>query len=201
MNPKPIFYSKTFWFNVLTVAAALIAELANFPGLSSPAVLKAILLIQGIVNILLRLVTVQPVTFAGGRFNLWATSALAFLVCGSIAAAGEPTKVTTLDAPVAKAPEQSIISGRWVERKVCDGNGACHVERHFERTRTQGRTQTRTQTTITSTPATTAACKCSPCACDPCRCAPSASRERRHATARSRLVFLLRPVHWFSRGR
>lgn len=60
MQPKKsIFKSKTFWFNVLAIASAATGVLTPF---ASPAVIG---ITTGIINVILRGVTDQPVGVTG----------------------------------------------------------------------------------------------------------------------------------------
>lgn len=58
---KTIWQSKTFWFNALTVAAAVLTLLGGMTEHVPSDWLPAILMAQGVVNIGLRLVTTEPV--------------------------------------------------------------------------------------------------------------------------------------------
>ena len=63
MSGKPFYYSKTFWFNVL----ALIVAVANAFGFADfqadPDVLQLAVGIVALVNIGLRFITKQPITW------------------------------------------------------------------------------------------------------------------------------------------
>lgn len=59
MRAKPIWHSKTFWVNLLMGLAALLSEVSNvLPDLLDP---KWILFGLAVINLVLRLLTDQPV--------------------------------------------------------------------------------------------------------------------------------------------
>lgn len=60
MESKPFFYSKTFWFNILTAAWFFIGPAVGIPELS-PELFGTIL---SVGNVLLRFVTKQEVTIS-----------------------------------------------------------------------------------------------------------------------------------------
>lgn len=61
---KSIFLSKTFWYNLLS-GLALFFALPEFTNLFGPDTLRYVLLAHAAVNILLRYVTVAPVSVSG----------------------------------------------------------------------------------------------------------------------------------------
>ena len=61
MNTKIIFLSKTFWFNVLAIVV-LVANQFGFVGFERDPILESYaLVVVTLINILLRLMTKQPV--------------------------------------------------------------------------------------------------------------------------------------------
>lgn len=67
-NPKPWYTSKTLWWNVLTIVLAILGFLmttAAQGGLPFHIDTRYLVLVAGVVNILLRCVTTQPLT--GGK--------------------------------------------------------------------------------------------------------------------------------------
>lgn len=64
MNSKSIFTSKTFWANVLGVAADAIL---HYSGVLPPEWQPYIVMAGGIINVVLRAITTQPVTLGGGK--------------------------------------------------------------------------------------------------------------------------------------
>lgn len=61
---KSIFKSKTFWFNALTATGTI---LGTYGGLLGPAALPYVVGATGIINVVLRFMTTQPVTMKGGE--------------------------------------------------------------------------------------------------------------------------------------
>jgi hypothetical protein len=61
---KPIYQSKTLWFNIAS-AAALILALPEFTAVIPAEYVKFAVLVQAGVNIILRIWTTQGVTFGG----------------------------------------------------------------------------------------------------------------------------------------
>jgi hypothetical protein len=57
---KPIWYSKTFWFNLLSGVAALVVELASVPDLGLDP--KSVIVALAVANMVLRYTTSQPVS-------------------------------------------------------------------------------------------------------------------------------------------
>lgn len=60
MNTKPIWTSKTFWANVISAAVAVLLLVSQSPSFEPYG--EWLLLAQGILNIVLRYVTVEAVT-------------------------------------------------------------------------------------------------------------------------------------------
>ena len=59
---KSIWTSKTFWVNALTVCVGIIGYVAGHDVIAEyPAVLAALVAVQGAVNVALRFVTWQPI--------------------------------------------------------------------------------------------------------------------------------------------
>ena len=61
MNAKSIFTSKTFWFNVLTGGLAILDQVTPVLPPSVQSALPAVIMLG---NLLLRYLTVQPVTLS-----------------------------------------------------------------------------------------------------------------------------------------
>ena len=59
--PKSLFQSKTFWLNALTAAAAILTALTGMTDVIPPVVMPYIIAGLAGVNIVLRIVTTQPV--------------------------------------------------------------------------------------------------------------------------------------------
>lgn len=64
IDKKPLYLSKTLWFNVLTIALTVLEMVADLPFLT-PEYAQIILIVVAAVNVGLRLLTSQPVTEAG----------------------------------------------------------------------------------------------------------------------------------------
>ena len=60
MEPRPLWKTKTFWFNILS-AALLIAALPEFTALIPELWIKYVVFAQAAGNIVLRYVTTEPV--------------------------------------------------------------------------------------------------------------------------------------------
>lgn len=60
---KSIFVSKTFWFGVLQCAVAVSVALGTVPGI--PANVSVLFGATGIITIILRSITTQPVNLTG----------------------------------------------------------------------------------------------------------------------------------------
>ncbi len=63
MNSKSLFKSKTFWVNLLGITADAIL---HYSGVLPPAWQPYIVMAGGIINVVLRTITNQPVTLPGG---------------------------------------------------------------------------------------------------------------------------------------
>lgn len=63
MEPKPIWYSKTFWFNVITLVVMIAGALSD-PATYGPEIAKWAALILPVGNVVLRWMTNQPVTLS-----------------------------------------------------------------------------------------------------------------------------------------
>lgn len=61
---KSLFASKTFWVNALT-AVTVLAATPQLTDTLGPDTLKYLLLAQSVANVLLRLITTEPVTVTG----------------------------------------------------------------------------------------------------------------------------------------
>lgn len=61
MDPKPIWQSKTFWANLITVAIAVTTAIGGL----IPESAAVVATIVGVLNIALRVLTTQPVTLTG----------------------------------------------------------------------------------------------------------------------------------------
>jgi hypothetical protein len=61
-DPKPVWESKTLWVNVLTAVAMIIAAAVAQPDLIPAEAMRYVVFALAAVNIILRLVTSQPVT-------------------------------------------------------------------------------------------------------------------------------------------
>jgi hypothetical protein len=64
MDPKPIWQSKTFWFNVIATGLDVLA-LTELGGILPKEAAAYITVLQGIGNILLRRISSGPVTLTG----------------------------------------------------------------------------------------------------------------------------------------
>ena len=62
MESKPIYKSKTFWFNALTGALTVAAALQNSALAADPKVQAGVVLFITVGNAVLRLISDQPVT-------------------------------------------------------------------------------------------------------------------------------------------
>ena len=62
MDPKPLFKSKTFIFNFLSVAAGVLTYLVDQSVFTNPDVVAALVVAQGIANVILRTITKEPVS-------------------------------------------------------------------------------------------------------------------------------------------
>ena len=62
MEPKPIWQSKTFWVNALTLVATV---LGSITGILPPEAAPYIVGVQSVVNVILRFLTERPVTLIG----------------------------------------------------------------------------------------------------------------------------------------
>ena len=60
MEPRPLWKTKTFWFNILS-AALLIAALPEFTALIPELWIKYVVFAQAAGNIVLRYITTEPV--------------------------------------------------------------------------------------------------------------------------------------------
>ena len=58
---KSLFASKSFWFNALTAAAAILTAISGHAEIIPPAVMPYVVAILAAVNIALRMVTTEPV--------------------------------------------------------------------------------------------------------------------------------------------
>lgn len=67
-TPKPIWRSRTFWFNVLTAFVGILAVLGQSP--LTAEFTEHILVGVGIINVVLRLVTTRPVELTSGDNSL-----------------------------------------------------------------------------------------------------------------------------------
>lgn len=61
MDPKPWWQSKMLWANIITLLVTIIG-LPEVTGLFGPDSLKIIIMLQGVMNVLLRFVTIGSVT-------------------------------------------------------------------------------------------------------------------------------------------
>ena len=64
MQTKSIFESRTIWLNAIVAVLAIYDQVAPF---IPPAWVPKIAAIVGVLNIILRLVTTQPVSLSGGE--------------------------------------------------------------------------------------------------------------------------------------
>lgn len=62
MDTKPLIKSKTFWLNGLTVLAGVLTYLVDQSIFTNPDVVAAIVVAQGIANVILRTVTKSGVS-------------------------------------------------------------------------------------------------------------------------------------------
>jgi len=62
LEAKPIWYSKTFWFNVITLIVMIAGVLAD-PATYGPEIAKWAAFILPVGNVILRWMTSEPVTF------------------------------------------------------------------------------------------------------------------------------------------
>lgn len=68
MNGKPIVKSKTFWVNLATAVAGVLATLGGSDLIQeNPQVAGIFATVIGVANVLLRLVTKEPVQAGGGK--------------------------------------------------------------------------------------------------------------------------------------
>jgi hypothetical protein len=63
MNGKPLLRSKTFWINLITVVAGILTSVGGSELIQdNPQVVGVMATVIGVVNVLLRLITKEPVT-------------------------------------------------------------------------------------------------------------------------------------------
>lgn len=62
MEKKSIWISKTFWVNMLTISVGIVGYVAGHDVIAEyPAIMAAMVAVQGVVNVVLRFVTWQAI--------------------------------------------------------------------------------------------------------------------------------------------
>lgn len=98
MYPKSIWLSKTFWFGLLTTAAGILAVLADNEIIQQhPKLAAGIVTAIGVINMLLRMVTDQPVSVGGNSRR--GLMLLFLLIPGNLACCAELKLPTSPVAP------------------------------------------------------------------------------------------------------
>jgi len=63
MNPKSVFLSKTMWVQIVTILIAAIVGIQNVELIqNNPQIVAAFVAVLGVLNAILRWLTVEPVT-------------------------------------------------------------------------------------------------------------------------------------------
>lgn len=116
MNGKSLYSSKTFWVNVLALVA-LVCQ-AAFGWVIEPEAQAGIL---AVINLILRLVTREPVTWWTGAAKVLVVAGLAGLVSGGCAGV-QVCREAAIVVRDASAPERMTVS---VE---CDGTSVVTID-------------------------------------------------------------------------